>query len=105
MKDKFPEIFKNKIDNVKCRVQKEYYYHANKIPNEDKDERKIVDRTELLNKINGIFERPDFVYETDITIMYKNGESINQRIVGLKENYLINIAGEKIYINDILDIK
>ena len=42
-----------------------------------------------ISKINDIFKRPDFVYQTDITIMYKNGESINERIVGLKENYLI----------------
>ena len=111
MKDKFPKIFKTKIDNIKSKIQTEYYYRSE---NEDKKDNntKIADFAEkksdgitLLNKINDIFKRPDFVYQSDITIMYKNGESINQKIVGFKENYLLTIDGEKIYISDIYDIK
>lgn len=102
MKDKFPEIYKNKIEKVKSKVQTDFYYHAdeNKITTDKK-----VDKVTLIKKINDIFLRPDYVYQADVNIMYKNGESINKKIIGVKDNYLIAFDGEKIYINDILDVK
>ena len=104
MKDKFPEIFKNKVDKIKSKVQKEFYYHNSDESNTDKREVKI-DKMTLLKKIESIFSRPDYVYKADITILYKNGENINKKIVGIKDNYLLTIEGEKIYIDDIYDIK
>lgn len=104
MKDKFPEIFKNKVDKIKSKVQKEFYYHNSVESNTDKREVKI-DKMTLLKKIESIFSRPDYVYQADITILYKNGENINKKIVGIKDNYLLTIEGEKIYIDDIYDIK
>lgn len=104
MKDKFPEIFKNKVDKIKSKVQKEFYYHNSDESNTDKREVKI-DKVTLLKKIESIFSRPDYVYQADITILYKNGENINKKIVGIKDNYLLTIEGEKIYIDDIYDIK
>lgn len=107
MKDKFPEIYKNKIEKVKSKVQTDFYYHADE---RKADENKIttdkkVDKVTLMKKINNIFLRPDYVYQADVNIMYKNGESINKKIIGIKDNYLIAFDGEKIYINDILDVK
>ena len=104
MKDKFPEIFKNKVDKIKSKVQKEFYYHNSDESNTDKREVKI-DKMTLLKKIESIFSRPDYVYQADITILYKNGENINKIIVGIKDNYLLTIEGEKIYIDDIYYIK
>ena len=104
MKDKFPEIFKNKVDKIKSKVQKEFYYHNSDESNTDKREVKI-DKMTLLKKIESIFSRPDYVYQADITILYKNGENINKKIVGIKDNYWLTIDGEKIYIDDIYDIK
>lgn len=104
MKDKFPEIFKNKVDKIKSKVQKEFYYHNSVESNTDKREVKI-DKMTLLKKIESIFSRPDYVYQADITILYKNGENINKKIVGIKDNYLLTIEGEKIYVDDIYDIK
>lgn len=111
MKDKFPEIFKNPIDKIKGKVQKEFYYHNddnNDVRKNDETEnmeKKDVDKASLLKKINGIFSRPDYVYQADITIVYKNGKNINKKIVGIKDNYLISFEGERIYIDEILDIK
>lgn len=110
MKDKFPEIFKNRIDKLKSKVQKEYYYHNgdNDLKREVKNnanDSKGIDKTTLLRKINGIFSRPDYVYQADITIMYKNGENINKKVVGIKDNYLMTFDGERINIDDIYDIK
>lgn len=110
MKDKFPEIYKRKIENLKSKVQKDFYYHAEAL----KDEPKVTkvektsndreDKINLIDKINSIFKRPDFVYQADVNIMYKNGENIEKKIIGLKENYLLTQDGEKIHINDISDV-
>ena len=109
MSDKFPEIFKNKVDKLKSKVQNEFYYHSkddvtlNEKPKEQPD--KNVDKMTLLKKINNIFSRPDYVYQADSIILYKNGESMNKKVVGVKDNYLLTLEGEKIYIDEIYDIK
>ncbi len=108
MKDKFPEIFKNRVDKIKGKVQKEFYYHneeANETRKNSEVENKEVDKVALLKKINNIFTRPDYIYQADITILYKNGKNINKKIVGIKDNYLLTFEGEKIYIDEIYDIK
>ena len=111
MKDKFPEIYKRKIENLKSKVQKDFYYHAEAERNESKSiEKKVINdnkenKISLIDKINNIFKRPDFVYQAAVNIMYKNGENIDKKIIGIKENYLLTQDGEKIHINDISDIK
>lgn len=108
MKDKFPEIYKSKIDKVRSKVQKDFYYHADQAKinqNEKIEPKKKTDKLDLIKKINDIFLRPDYVYQADITIMYKNGENIVKKIIGIKDNYLIAFDGERIFIDDILDIK
>ncbi len=112
MKDKFPEIYKNKVENLKSKVQKEYYYHANDISNEkikgdvkeENENKEELNNVDLRSKINNIFKRPDYVYKVDVNIMYKNGETIMKKVIGFKNNYLITNDGEKIYINEISDI-
>lgn len=103
MKDKFPEIYKTKIDKIKNQVQKEFYYRCN----EEKNNFKVneISKKELLNKINNIFLRPDFVYQADVNIMFKNGNNINKNVVAVKDNYLLTIDGERINIDDIYDVK
>lgn len=110
MKDKFPEIFKNRVDKLKSKVQKEFYYHHDNkdLVSEEKIEKKEnveIDKMTLVKKINSIFSRPDYVYQADITILYKNGKNINKKIVGIKDNYLLTFEGERIYIDEIYDIK
>lgn len=101
MKDKFPEIYKKKIEKLKSKVQESYYYHY-----DDKEykKEKNLDINDLKIKINNIFNRSNFVYQTDVNIMYKNGDNINKKIIGLKDNYLLTKDGERIDINDISDI-
>lgn len=105
MNDKIPKIYKNKIDKLRTRVQKDFYYHSNEgSPNLTAKPSKIS-RKDLLDKINTIFKRPDYVYQADVIIMYKTGENKHKKIVGLKENYLITLDNERIILDDILDIK
>lgn len=107
MKDKVPEIYKNKINKIKSSVQKNFYYHSNEevLKKENLNLKKGISKTELIKKINDIFLRPDYVYQADVTIMYKNGNNIKKNIVGIKDNYIITIDNERIVLDDILDIK
>ena len=104
MKDKFPEIYKNKIKNIKSRVQKDYYYHGSKTEDE-KMKIKKISKSELLDKIENLFKNKDFIYKADVTIMLKNGDNIDKRVISFKEGNLITLDNEKINIDDILDIK
>ncbi len=105
---KFPKVYKSKIEKLKSKIQNEYYYHDN---SHDRDlkmtdfKNKKVDKMLLLKKINNIFSSPNYVYQADISILYKNGENISKKVIGIKDNYLITIEGEKIFIDDIYDIK
>lgn len=107
MEDKFPRIYKNKVDKIKSKIQKEFYYKSDNENTQNKDVNLDVnvDKNSLIKKINSIFSRPDYVYQTDVIIMYKNGENKQKKIIGVKDNYIITFEGEKIYIDDIIDIK
>ena len=35
--DKFPKIYKNKINSIKSKVQDEFYYHADRASDDKKD--------------------------------------------------------------------
>ncbi len=105
MREKFPEIYKNKINNLKSKVQKDFYLASNdKVDNSKKEKPVKVDRATLLRKINLIFTRPDYIYQADVIIMFKNGENKTKKIVGFKNNELITLDNERISIDEILDI-
>lgn len=105
MNDKIPKIYKNKIDKLRTKVQKDFYYHSDNEINNKAITPSKISRSKLLDKINAIFKRPDFVYQADVIIIYKTGENKHKKVVGLKENYLITLENEKIMLDDILDIK
>lgn len=109
MKDKFPEIYKNKINNLKSKVQKDFYYHATDFDQDNTNGNAIrgeqLSKTDLINKINNIFKRPDYVYQADVNIMYKNGKNIDKKIIGFKDNYIMTSDGDRIYIDEISNIK
>lgn len=107
-KKKFPTVYKSKVEKLKNKIQNEYYYHDD---NNDRNLKifdfkdKKVDKMLILKKINDIFSSPNYVYQADISILYKNGENISKKVIGFKDNYLITLDGEKIFIDDIYDIK
>ncbi|CDA80197.1 unknown [Clostridium sp. CAG:594] len=109
MKDKFPEIYKNKINNLKSKVQKDFYYHATDFNQDNINGHAIrgeqLSKTDLINKINNIFKRPDYVYQADVNIMYKNGKNIDKKIIGFKDNYIMTSDGDRIFIDEISNIK
>ena len=57
----------------------------------------------IFKKVNDIFASPHHVYKSKVEIEMKDG-IINTVLVGKIDNYLLTLGGEKININDILDI-
>ncbi len=99
MKDDFPEIYKNKIDNIKFKVQNEYYIKKDDISNFE------TNTVSLTDKINNIFNSIDFVYKKDVLISLKDGTIREESLIGRNENNLITINNEYIPISSIKDIK
>ena len=94
-----PKVFINKIDKSIKNNKESYYYKGN--------EPIIIDDADINVKetINEIFNSDSFVYETKVTIKFKNGKSKVYEIVAMKNNELISIDGDKIKVDDIVNIK
>ena len=93
------KFFINKIDKSIKNNKESYYYKGN--------EPIIIDDADINVKetINEIFNSDSFVYKTKVTIKFKNGKSKVYEIVAMKNNELISIDGDKIKVDDIVNIK
>ena len=94
-----PKVFINKIYKSIKNNKESYYYKGN--------EPIIIDDADINVKetINEIFNSDSFVYKTKVTIKFKNGKSKVYEIVAMKNNELISIDGDKIKVDDIVNIK
>ena len=94
-----PKVFINKIDKS-IKWNKESYYYKG-------DEPIIIDDADINVKetINEIFNSDSFVYKVKVDIKFKNGKSKVYEIVAMKNNELISIDGDKIKVDDIVNIK
>lgn len=94
-----PKVFINKTDKSIKNNKESYYYKG--------DEPIIIDDADINVKetINEIFNSDSFVYKTKVIIKFKNGKSKVYEIVAMKNNELISIDGDKIKVDDIVNIK
>ena len=94
-----PKVFINKIDKSIKNNKESYYYKG--------DEPIIIDYADINVKetINEIFNSDSFVYKVKVDIKFKNGKSKVYEIVAMKNNELISIDGDKIKVDDIVNIK
>lgn len=94
-----PKVFINKIDKSIKNNKESYYYKG--------DEPIIIDDADVNVKetINEIFNSDSFVYKVKVDIKFKNGKSKVYEIVAMKNNELISIDGDKIKVDDIVNIK
>ncbi len=97
MNKKLPNVFANEITKKINNTQELYYGPLDRSA-------KSYSLNEILRKINEIFASTSHVYKSNVIIYTNNGE-LEKTIVGKTGNYLITIDGEKIDINEILDIK
>ena len=98
MNKKIPKIFINKINKI--YNNKEVYYSY-----KDNNEEEIISVNEfdIQKKINNLFRSNDFIYKKKFHIKTKYDEK-DYIIISKSYDYLLTLDGERIYIDNILDI-
>ena len=99
MSKKIPKIFINKIGKINNNKEVFYSYKENDYKGEI-----IPNEFDMQKRINELFKSNDFIYKKKFHIKTKYGED-DYIIISKSIDYLLTISGEKIYINNILDIK
>ena len=105
MEKKLPKVFANKVVG-KTGNNEEVYYSYGK---DDYNDRTSNTTSKLMGKninqkINDIFNSPNYIYKADVKLTLKNG-SVTKRIVGRNSTHLITIDNELIPLTDIIDIE
>ncbi len=95
MDKNLPKVFASPIDK-EIHNNKDIFYSARK---EDRNLAANVPR-----KINEIFASSSHVYKSKVKI-WSNSGVIEATIVGKTGNYLLDINGKKVNINEIIDIE
>ena len=101
MKKEIPKIFVNKIDKI--NNNKEVYYSFKDNNELENIKEKEINEYDIQNKIDELFRSNDFIYKKKIHIKTKYGEG-DYIIISKSYDYLLTITGERIYINNIIDI-
>ena len=104
MKKQIPKIFVNKIDKINNNKEVFYSYKDDGTDDiEEKKEEIVVNEFDMQKKINNLFRANDFIYKKKFHIKTKYGEG-DYTIISKSYDYLLTINGEKIYINNIIEI-
>lgn len=112
MNKKLPNVFQNSI-NKKINNNEDLFYSANE--NRDNTDNNNIEHNKMniknkkisnniRKKINEIFASSSYVYKANVIIQTKN-ETINKRIIGRNQNYLITMDNKTIPIDSIIDIE
>lgn len=100
---KLPEIFVNNINKKISHNEEVYYSYKNNEIEKEKIEKKYS-YNDIQNKIQTLFKSNDFIYKKNFYIKTKTMEG-NFCIISKSYDYLLTIDGNKIMINDILEIE
>lgn len=98
MKKEIPRIFVNKISKVNNNDEVYYSYKDSK--NKECD----INPINMRNRIEELFRGKDFIYKKRFHIKTKYDEK-DYVVISKSYDYLLCINGEKIYIDNILEIK
>ena len=102
MEKKLPGIFAGKVDK-KTGNNEDVYYSSQEV-RESVQQGKINDSRNVNQKINDIFNSPNYIYKADVIIKTNSGE-VTKRIVGKNATHLITIENELIPLTEIKDIR
>ena len=102
MEKKLPGIFAGKVDK-KTGNNEDVYYSSHEV-RESVQQGKINDSRNVNQKINDIFNSPNYIYKADVIIKTNSGE-ITKRIVGRNATHLITIENELIPRTEVKDIR
>lgn len=107
MNKKLPKLYVNKIDKI-IDNNDLVFYSAKKFKVKEEKTTSSTSKNDIQSieeKIQALFNSPNFVYKKNATITLKDKEVINKDIIGQKDNKLITIDDETINVADIKDIK
>ena len=105
MGKKLPEVFHNSIDK-KLTNNEDIFYSVKEnkdIIKDNKVNKNLNVSKSIRTKINEIFASSSYVYKANVVIKTKD-TTINRRIIGRNNKYLITMDNEKIPIESIVDI-
>ena len=94
--NKLPKVYANNIDK---KLNNNSYFYAS----DDGKNDVILNKPDVIKKINEIFSSPNYVYRANVVIKLNDGE-IEKKIIGKNKDYLITIDNELISIDSIKDI-
>ena len=100
MKKLIPKIYVNNISKI--NNNKEVYYSF-KDDNKKEIKYEKVDLYKIQEKIDRLFRSNDFIYKKKFHIKTKYDEK-DYIIISKSYDYLLTIDGEKIYIDNIIEI-
>ena len=90
--DKFPKIYKNKINSIKSKVQDEFYYHADRASDDKKEKTQ--------NAQDGSFKQPTDEQIADKLNHETSGETAKDEIVS--SQMISSYVSDKPGVNNIL---
>jgi len=97
MDKKLPSVFQNK--DVRNSNNDKVYYSS---LDSKKDRPSLIGKN-VREKIRSIFNSNNYIYKADVEIVLDD-KTINKRIIGMQNDYLLTMDNEKINIKDIIDI-
>lgn len=104
MKKEIPKVFINKIKKINNNEEVFYSYKERKTNREIEYNNQVnINEYDIQNKIDELFRANDFIYKKKFHIKTKYGEK-DYIIISKSFDYLLTIDGEKIYIQNIIDI-
>ena len=105
MKKEIPKVFINKIKKINNNEEVFYSYKEHKTNREIEYNNQVnINEYDIQNKIDELFRANDFIYKKKFHIKTKYGEK-DYIIISKSFDYLLTIDGEKIYIQNIIEIK
>lgn len=108
MEKKLPKVFANKIEkeinnNENCFYSSDKKEEHAEIKNDENVENSIINESNIVQKINSIFNSPRYVYKANVKIT-TNDDVFTKRIIGKNRDNLITMENELIPISNIIDI-
>ena len=102
MEKKLPNVYVNtNAKNVNGNNRSVYYSFLDNKKNRVNSKYNSID---IRKKINELFNKSNYNYKVKVNIIYSNGEEKEEIIVSKNYDYLLNIKGERIQIDNIIDI-
>ena len=97
------EISKIFVNNIKKINNNEEVYYSYKENKEKEIKNDSVNIYDMQKRIDALFRSSDFIYKKRFHIKTKYGEG-DYDIISKSYDYLLTIDGERIYIDNILEI-